>query len=406
MFKIKEYLPDGKQRKWFFFTMLVLFLFYPYMFVDWLLPFLKSNIFQYAGLFVVLVIANLFSSRSNKMPAVFWLLLFVICAGDMLSFVVNGSKFYYHRMLVAIDAFLLISLVERNIGLISFFKVYNKWILLMAILGTIGFFIALIGVPPVFEFESLNDGRTVSSWIITFSKANLLQTGIIRYSGFFDESGAMGFWTIFALALNRLTIKDLKLERMLMIFPLFTFSMGFIFQIIFFIAYFYLVMSKTKSKMIIGILMGLFVVGVYSTKNTEYSEIYDKTVGRFEAMAEGANFMENTSRELVTDRAKELYNQNKVWGIGWDISSDAEYIGDNIYDTLAHDGIVGTIYLHFPYLLFLFWGFKRRDYNLIGVVLFCALTAFHRPIQANILTYFVFFSLPLVYLYQNSKSSI
>jgi len=208
------------------------------------------------------------------------------------------------------------------------------------------------------------------------------------------------------LAINRITIKDLKLEKLLIIFTAFTFSMGFISQILFFLAYFYLILSDSKNKIIMGAVAVFAIVGVYATKDTAYNDIYEGTIGRFEAMTQATEFMEGTSREYNAEMTKDTYKKNPIWGIGWDASKNSESLSDNAYETLAHDGIVGTIYTYFPYILLLLWAIRKRDKDLFGVVIFCALAIFHRPIHSNLLTYFMLFSMPIVYKYQEQSNKI
>lgn len=393
---IKDYLPRQSQRKWFFFVMGLLFLFYPYLFVDFLIPSLpNSSPYFYLGIGLLLFAINITTSQRAKLPSMLWMLVTIMVVGCAASFIATGGRFYYHKVLILFTAVNLIVLVNNRIGLLKFFRVYNRWILLMAFLGTIGFIIAFLGVPPIFQFDALNDGRPVSSWIITLTKAGNQTSRFIRYSGFFDEPGAMGYWGMFALAMNRLFFKDNKYEIWLLILLLFTFSMGFIAQALFFVAYFYLVRGGVKSKLYLVLGLCIFLVGAYSTKNTQNSFIFDQTFGRFEAASKGNELLEGTSRGNLTEIAKEEWHKNPVWGNGQ--PKDAEYMSDNLYENLAFDGIAGTVYLYFPYIVLLFWGIKRKDWDLIGIVFFCALAIFHRPIQAKLLTFFIFYSIPTMY---------
>jgi hypothetical protein len=106
---------------------------------------------------------------------------------------------------------------------------------------------------------------------------------------------------------------------------------------------------------------------------------------------------EGTSREILVESSKEAFIRNPIWGIGWPVNGSEEYVGDNYYETLAHDGIVGAIYQYFPYILLLLWAIGRKDWELVYIVIFLALAIFHRPIHANLLTYFIYYSLPLIY---------
>lgn len=395
-FKFSETLYNSVQRKWFYFVLIIIFLFYPYVFVDAIIPQLpNSSPYFYLSIGILIFSINLTSKR-NPLPRSFWFVIIVMVCGCLLSYFVTGGKYYYHIILVVFCSVNLIILVHNKIGLTSFFFIYNRWILLMAILGTITFFLALIGIGPFYEFDSLNDGRPMSTWFISCAKGFEL-TRFVRYAGFFDEPGAMGYWGMFALSINRLFIKDMKIEIPLIILLSFTFSLGFITQVLFYIAFFYLLKGRSSIKICMSMLLVLVISVIYSTKDTEYDMIYESTIGRFESMEKGQEFMEGTTREFNTKLSKEEWEKSPIWGNGRKSDSETTFLGDNVYETLAYDGIVGTFYFYFPYLLLFCWGIKNRDTELIGICIFCALAAFHRPIHANLLTFFVLYSIPAMY---------
>lgn len=385
--------------------MLILLSFYPYEIANAYYPFSTIDIRVTFLLCLVLTPVILTKSRLKLPPALIWCLV-VMVLGSILSFIVTGDKFYYHKLIVLYSAFCLIVIVYNTIGYRQFFTLYNKWILIMAILGCIGALIASLGVQPITTFIGKEDGRTVYSWIITFTKTPPI--GFIRYAGFFDEPGAMGYWGCFALAINRILIRDKRLEKILLIALIFTFSMGYIIQALAYILMFSFSRSKAGDKFGYMIVIVFFIVGVYSTRGTSISFIYDESIGRIEEMfnaSEDVLSFEGTSREKLVRDSKEAFESNPVWGIGWPTDNE-EYIGDNYYETLAHDGIVGTVYQYFPYILLLIWGLSRRDWEIVHIVVFLALAVFHRPIHSNILTYFIFYSLPLIYALKVKEDSL
>lgn len=397
MFKyIRSLLPAQRQRVWFWIVVLIIISFYPYEIANAYYPFSTADIRTHFLLCLFLTPLILLKSRRKLPSALIWCLAIMVI-GSLTSFFVSGDKYYYHKLIHLYSAFGLIVIVYNAIGYRQFFTLYNRWILIMAILGCIGFLIALLGIPPITTFIGKEDGRTVYSWLITFTKTPPI--GFIRYAGFFDEPGAMGYWGCFALAINRIFIKDQRLERVLLIALVFTFSMGYIIQAIAYFLMFSLSGSRLVSRMGYIIVAIMLIVGIYGTRGTNVSYIYDESIGRIEQMLEvGDDILsfEGTSREKLVAASKDAFKENPIWGIGWPVDNE-EYIGDNYYETLAHDGIVGTIYQYFPYILLLFWGVSRRDWEIVYVVVFLALAIFHRPIHANMLTYFVFYSLPLMY---------
>ena len=402
---IKTVLPGQGQRFWFWVVLLILLSFYPYEIANAYYPFPTIGI-RVTVLVAIVLTPVIFLVNQKKLPVAFVVCLAVMVIGSMLSFLVSGGhKYYYHKIIILYAAFCLIVIVYNKVGVKQFYTLYNRWILIMAVLGCVGFVLALVGVPPITSFVGLEDGRDIQSWIITFYKG--ASARFIRYAGFFDEPGAMGYWGCFALAINKLFIKDNRLERILLVALVFTFSLGYLLQAVVYVIFYILLGSKTSNKIAIALLSVLLIIGVYATRDTEYSYIYDESIGRVEEMFAVADVMsfEDTSRGQLVEVSKQYYKSNPVWGIGWPLDNE-EYIGDNYYETLAHDGIVGTIYQYFPYILLLFWGIKRKDWELISIVVFLALAIFHRPIHPNILTYFIYYSLPLLYALKVKEEDI
>ena len=393
---IKTILPQQRQRQCFWLVILILLSFYPYEIANAYYPISTADIRAVFVVCILLTPISLFCFK-KKLPSAFITCVLIMVIGTLLSFLLTGHKYYYHKLICLYAAICLIIIVYNSIGLRQFYLLYNKWILIMALLGCVCLIISLAGIPPFTSFIAKEDGRTVYSWFISFTKTP--PAGFIRYSGFFDEPGAMGYWGCFALGINRLFVKDRRLEKLLLILLLFTFSMGYIMQAIAFIFFFLLSKSSRLDRLLILSFVIVLCVGIVSTRGTSYSFFYDESIGRIEQMFQGgSNIMsfEGTSRERLVAESRIVFQSHPVWGIGWPIDNQ-EYIGDNYYETLAHDGIVGTIYQYFPYLLLLFWAISRRDYETVGIVIFLSLAVFHRPIHPNILTYFIFYSLPLLY---------
>lgn len=399
---IKNILVKPSQRRWFWFCMFIILLFYPYILVDAYLPILNLNIYFYFFLGALLTFLIISLRNRKKVPRVLWLITFIMTIGCLISFIMTGGRYYYHKLVMLWPSICLLIIIHNKIGLLNFYKLYNIWILVMAILGVIGFILSLSGIGPFFTFTALNDGRTVSSWIITFSKQEIPSSGFMRYSGFFDEPGAMAYWGMFALVINKLFIKNKSYELLLIVCLLFTFSMGYIAQIIVYIVLFELKGKITWKKISSVILISILALSLYSTRNTEYHAIYDATFGRFEAASQGSELLEGTTREILTQRAKEEFKKHPIFGNGR--VKDSENLNDNPYETLAYDGIFGTLYLYFPYLILLFWGIKYRDYDLIVCTIFMSLAIFHRPIHSNLLTYLVYYSIPVMYALKLKES--
>ena len=394
---IRKIIPERDSRRWFWLVMFVLLSFYPYKLANAYYPFIVSNIQTVFCTTLLLMGIVAFKTEGFKLPKPLDTIVALMVIGCLISFMLTGHKYYYHKIIVMTGGVMMILIVYSKIGMVRFFTLYDRWILLMAILGIVGFIIAMAGVPPITVFSATEDSRPVSSWIVTFTKQIIPGSGFIRYAGFFDEPGAMGAWGVYALVINRLFIHDTKLERLLMICLLFTFSMGYYTQIAMFILLSMLGSGISLRKKIMYVGIAVVCIGILTaTKGTSYDMVYKETIGRFEKASQGEEFMEGTSREVLTREAKEVFLANPWLGIGWPIK-DKKYIGDNPYETLAHDGIFGTLYLYFPFMLLLYWSIKRRDYELFSMVVFMVAGFMHRPFHFNFLTFFIFYSIPLMY---------
>lgn len=394
---IRKIIPERDSRRWFWLVMFVLLSFYPYKLANAYYPFIVSNIQTVFCTTLLLMGIVAFKTEGFKLPKPLDTIVALMVIGCLISFMLTGHKYYYHKIIVMTGGVMMILIVYSKIGMVRFFTLYDRWILLMAILGIVGFIIAMAGVPPITVFSATEDSRPVSSWIVTFTKQIIPGSGFIRYAGFFDEPGAMGVWGVYALVINRLFIHDTKLERLLMICLLFTFSMGYYTQIAMFILLSMLGSGISLRKKIMYVGIAVVCIGILTAaKGTSYDMVYKETIGRFEKASQGEEFMEGTSREVLTREAKEVFLANPWLGIGWPIK-DKKYIGDNPYETLAHDGIFGTLYLYFPFMLLLYWSIKRRDYELFSMVVFMVAGFMHRPFHFNFLTFFIFYSIPLMY---------
>lgn len=392
---INSLLPQQKQRLWFWVVMLILLSLYPYKIANAYYPFIVSNI-QTQFIIAILLTSIVLLIKRKTLPKEFWICVWMMVFGSVLHYFLTGDKFYYHKLINLEAAVCLIIIVYSKIGYRPFFTIYNKWILLIAVFAAFAFFIINANVPPIRRFIATEDGREMSNWIISFAKTG--GTLINRPSGMFDEPGALGYWGCFALGINKLFIKDEKLEKILLIALIFTMSMGYYMQAIAYLVLFLIKGSSATKKFSMLSITFIIIISLISLKGTQYNDIYESSIGRIETMFNSDNIlsMEGTTRERLVEESKKKFEENPIFGIGWPVD-DELYIGDNHYETLAHDGILGTIYQYFPYILLLFWGIKRKDIEVVFVVIFLALAVFHRPIHSNILTYFIYYSLPLIY---------
>ena len=116
--------------------------------------------------------------------------------------------------------------------------------------------------------------------------------------------------------------------------------------------------------------------------------LYDLTFGRFETDQYGKL---ETNRDVLMEKAKLMYRKSPTWGTGAEnIEKMGEYIADNPYESLATDGIVGTIVIYLPLIILLLKNLNRKD--IILSIIIIAAGYLQRPFHIVILHYIMLFS--------------
>lgn len=216
--------------------------------------------------------------------------------------------------------------------------------------GTIITFVLLFyNISPGFQFEQ-HDGRTGYFYYLTFTNTAFITDNFttIRYSGMFDEPGNVSYGCMFALILNRLLLKNRKAELLLLILPMFTFSLAHFITSILYIVFFY----WRKTKLMFGgmiLLLGLYVL-LNSTKGTEYNRIYDLTLARLELNDDGE--LAGNNRADDSEICWNYFKESPLTGWGKTYFAEGNggnnsVNGTNIFYNGALYGIFGFI---FPYI--------------------------------------------------------
>lgn len=354
----------GIKRNWaVILIFLVLASFYPYVFTQFL-PIPGVKLLSVLFLLLIFLSFLVFKHRIRLFPPLFNYLFIIQNIFWLFFFYYHSDTSYITRIVLTTVAFsALLFMYNVDQGLLYFLRIYNKWILLMAIGGTVCFFLVLLfSFTPFFEFNNM-DGR--SAYCFGLSCTNVYIGDIIRYSGYFDEPGAMAYWGIFALISNRLFIKDWKLEKWLIVCLIFTFSLAYYIQLSFYLLFFHM----TKLRHAFGLLLGLIIVfgAIYLSKDTPY-DMYQYTFYRFE-MNEKTGTIKGDSRSDLMEMAQKQFEKAPIMGIGAGNMAKMEYMSDNPYETLAKDGIVGTFVTYLPLLLIICLGLKSRTYLFSAVIL-------------------------------------
>lgn len=377
-------------------TLSMLFSAYPYMFFQLLpLPSIKilSAIFFLLYLFILFVKRKITIPNRIILYTLFFQVLFLF-----ISFIYHSDTTYITRIVLLLLTFgSILCLNNTKLGIIGFIKFYNNIILLMAVAGCLCFIIKLfIPFEPISVFVN-PDGRP--SYFYGLSFTNYQLGNIIRYSGFFDEPGAIANWGIFALLFNYLFIHNKKYERILSICLLFTFSVAYYIQILFFI----LVVKRFSIRKFFYLFIGIFIIigAILFTKDSEI-DLYRLTLYRLEINEETGG-LQGDNRSELAEKSKEQFVKYPLMGQGAQKISDMDYMADNPYEILAKDGILGTLMTYLPLLVVLFVKFHKQKYVFSIILLFLGYLQrpFHIDLVHPMMLYCMFY---LMIMYDNLKN--
>lgn len=378
-------------------TILMLFSSYPYMFFQ-VLPIPNIKLLAVFFLFVFFFLL-LFKSKIKLPPRIFLYTIVVQILFLFFSFIYHADSTYITRIVIVLLIVLsLICICNTKYGLFTFVKFYNNIILLMAVAGTLCFILLLlVPFPPIAEFVN-PDGRT--GYFFGLSFTNFRIGNIIRYAGFFDEPGAMANWGMFALVFNRLFIHNRKYEMFLSICLLFTFSLAYYIQLFLFL--FLLKKIKWTSAACLFVFIVLIVGVIYTSKDTSI-DIYRLTLGRFEIDGSTEKIRGDNRSELA-EKAKEQFVRYPFMGQGAQKITDMDYMADNPYETLAKDGILGTIITYLPLIIILIYKWHNKPY--VYAVLLFSVGYMQRPFHIDFLHPMMLYSMFLAMItYNNVRSN-
>lgn len=395
------------KRSWFVFiyVLFILFCFYPYEFYSTYLQFVPNNVTYFTSVLIVITGALIaFSKHIRLSPTVL-----MVASVQLFGFVIVGLA---HGRLGSIStslvrmvlAIVLVSYIENSKeGLLNFYKKYNIWILIMAVLGVVAWaLVTFAHFSPLYPFIERAGEATMFNYGLTFTKSDLYYTGMIRYSGFFDEPGAMAYWGLYALLINKLFIKNNRLELVLMVCLLFTFSLGYFFQLA---VYLLLFLSGKSSKITwISVSVIALLVLILFANGSSDNIIFEKSFGRvtetIQESQESGSIFSVDNRSEYSENAKKQFLSNPLFGS----SSSEVAIGNNIYENLATYGIFGCLFVLFPYFYIFILAIRNHDSQLLkcGIVILLGFT--HRPFHSALLYYFIMYS--IIAMYVSSRRSL
>ena len=336
---------------------------------------------------------SLFRNEVCKM-AIIW------SFGWLFFLIYHQDSIYLSRIAMAIISAVVLSVI-LSLGVKKFCKIYIYLITAMAIAGTIAFFaVFLLGLSPIFSYENV-DGKIGYCFGLSCTNAYLDYVNIFRYSGFFDEPGAMGLWGLYAILLNKLLFDNRKIEIILIFCLVFTFSIGFYVSIAVYLFLFYFNLKNKKTILILGVLF----IGILSFMLSNES-FYNMTIGRF-AYDESTGTIAGNNRETQQKNATKYFFENPLLGVGADnavkMAERGVDINDNIMTPFAKDGLIGMLLIYYPFFCALLKKHKNKvARNCLWIF---ALTFFHRAVTFTVYNLVMYIILLMIINTESKKCS-
>ncbi|MEO8254379.1 MAG: hypothetical protein ABI554_08300, partial [Flavobacterium sp.] len=248
-----------------------------------------------------------------------------------------------------------------------------KFTLVMGVLSAICFLLCITINLPYYSVFHNPDGREGFNFIIAFTNTNI-DYGFgkfIRPAGFFDEPGTLAFYIIIAILLNDLTIKKTKIQTVLMIVGLFTFSVAFyILLIIYGLLY---LSRKNLIKILISCcFIAAISVYLYSQLESEYQGIiYGSSIGRLESIinpdAASGNFQADNRSNLISTAKDAIIDSPLIGqGISYSSNEDSKFYGTfmsaNFLGIFGIHGIIGGLIFSLHVFYYVYVCFKKRNW--------------------------------------------
>lgn len=358
---------------------------YPYAF-QLFFNFPKENVMGIVFFAIIALYCMSIKHRQRAMPVGLLAIMVIQSIVWLFYFVLYDDTSYLTRIFFVILTFLSLSMLLWKESILQFTSIYNKFLSLQGVLGVIAFILVFIGVlQPLMTIETEDGYRSIHFYGLTCS--NVVIGNFMRVGGFFDEPGAFAFWGMFALLFNKLIFDNRKVEIVLIISLLFTFSAAFFVLLPVYFASFYYNRIKSVILVVIVLLPILFVISKALSNNSVFLHY---TVERF------SGDQIRSTRYDQADDTKKIFLKSPFLGQGGRKLEEigGNHLSDNPYEILAKDGIVGYVITYLPliYVLFKFW--KKRKVLFSSVILL--LDYMQRPFHINEMHYLMLYLFCLV----------
>lgn len=371
-------------------VLLMLFSSYPYIFYCFFnIPSEDVMIVTFLGIYLIY---GIFLVRKSRyfVPNIGGIMLLQIIIWIFYSFLHNDTS-YLVRVLLIIETYFALYILFTSKQISKFAYVYNWSLTIQGACGVLAFFLFFMGlIEPVITYY-FNDVRYEQCFILTCS--NTVDANFMRIGGYFDEPGALAFWGIYALVINKLTYDNRKIEIILLISLLFTFSAAYFIIAPIYLLFFYY--NKLRSFLLLLIFVIPLIYTAYNyISDNEGVAIY--TTERFE----GGSI--NSTRFKQTEIARVLFLQSPIIGHGAKTISEKERMAEeNPYEILAKDGLIGFFNTYLPlfFVAIRYW----RDRNGILSILILLIDFSQRPFHVNQMHFFMLYFFCSIVILNNQK---
>lgn len=334
----------------------------------------------------------LFCKERDKKRIPNFIVLFTLVQSFVWAFysLIYTDSTYITRIFFLIWSFALLQLLLKC-NCFKKFASINGWIVAIQALGGLSAFVLVfLGLLSPVIFYSLENGQDGFCYVLTCT--NVVLDNVIRAAGYFDEPGALAFWGIFTLLINQMFIKNRYIEYSIIIGLLSTLSAAFFIQVTL-----YFLLFKTNSfKKALPVIVFIAIVFVVLQHTLDNDYIAKYTLDRFH----GGQV--NSTRYGLSDIAKTYFLSSPIFGIGAAKMQSITYMGDNPYEILASDGIVGYIITYMP-LLYVLLKYKNKE--LLYAILILMAGYMQRPFHQNLMHYFYLYSFCLICYYKYGKQN-
>jgi len=292
-----------------------------------------------------LLIFLLFSRRQSlSIDKVILSVFFVLLCFWILQMLFRLDIAYISNIFQVFIAAVIYLTVINFIGIKHMARQYANFMVINCICGSaIAIILLFHNFPPLFQYIP-HDGRWSAFYYLTFTNVvyDLGNISIIRYSGLFDEPGTVALFSMYALLMNRIILKNKKIELLLIILPILTFSLAHIITVIIYIILFHL--KRARTIVVFILLIGISYSALEYSKDTDYYRLYDMTIGRMQKDDDGRYVGDNRSN--INENAKIYFKESPIFGKGKSFfENNEENIGGiSFYGALY--GIVGYIFIY------------------------------------------------------------